>query len=134
MNLDQMMQQVVSEQADYAEDRDEEDEDEEDPIASVTFGGQDQAQVSTNELHYIQNAQRDFLIELYGEQRLDIVYWIMSAYGDKRFRDENQKKISNEIDIAFASSGLTLDDEKKRDLIGLVSALLILETQRSKTK
>jgi hypothetical protein len=51
------------------------------------------------------------LIELYGEQRLDIVYWIMSAYGDKRFRDENQKKISNEIDIAFASSGLTLDDE-----------------------
>lgn len=39
MNLDQMMQQVVSEQADYAEDRDEDDEDEEDPIASVTFGG-----------------------------------------------------------------------------------------------
>ena len=72
------------------------------------------------------------MIELYGEQRLDIVYWIMSAYGDKRFRDENQKKISNEIDIAFASSGLTLEEEKKRDLIGLVSALLILETQRSK--
>lgn len=44
-----MMQQVVSEQADYVEDRDEDDEDEEDPIASVTFGGvnpsQDQAQV-----------------------------------------------------------------------------------------
>lgn len=39
MNLDQMMQQVVSEQADYAEDRDEDDEDEEDPIASVTFAG-----------------------------------------------------------------------------------------------
>jgi hypothetical protein len=56
----------------------------------------------------------------------------MSAHGDKRFRDENQKKISNEIDIAFASSGLTLEVEKKRDLIGLVSALLILETQRSK--
>ena len=91
MNLDQMMQQVVSEQADYAEDRDEEDEDEEDPIASVTFGGQDQAQVSTNESHHIQNAQRDFLIELYGEQRLDIVYWIMSAYGDKRFRDERRR-------------------------------------------
>ncbi len=38
MNLDQMMQQVVSEQADYAEDRDEDDEDEEDPFSSVTFG------------------------------------------------------------------------------------------------
>lgn len=48
MNLDQMMQQVVSDQADYAEDRDEDDEDEEDVLASVTFGGaptQDQAQV-----------------------------------------------------------------------------------------
>lgn len=39
MNLDQMMQQVVSDQADYAEDRDEDDEDEEDVLASVTFGG-----------------------------------------------------------------------------------------------
>jgi hypothetical protein len=39
MNLDQMMQQVVSDQADYAEDRDEDDEDEEDVMASVTFGG-----------------------------------------------------------------------------------------------
>lgn len=38
MNLDQMMQQVVSEQADYAEDRDEDDEDEEEPLAMVTFG------------------------------------------------------------------------------------------------
>ena len=38
MNLDQMMQQVVSEQADYAEDRDEDDEDEEEPLVMVTFG------------------------------------------------------------------------------------------------
>ena len=73
------------------------------------------------------------MIELYGEQRLDIVYWIMSAYGDRRFREENQKKISNEIDIAFASAGLSLEEEKKRDLTGLVSALIILEMQRSKT-
>jgi hypothetical protein len=38
MNLDQMIQQVASEQADYYEDRDDnDDEDEEDPIASFTF-------------------------------------------------------------------------------------------------
>ncbi len=54
----------------------------------------------------------------------------MSAYGDKRFKEENQKKISSEIDVAFASAGLPTNDYEKRDIIGMVSALLILELQR----
>jgi hypothetical protein len=38
MSLDQMLQQVTQDQADYDEDRDDnDDEDDEDPIASVTF-------------------------------------------------------------------------------------------------
>ena len=54
----------------------------------------------------------------------------MSAYGDKRFRDEIQRKISSEIDVAFASAGLPSTEYEKRDIIGMVSALLILEMQR----
>jgi len=61
------------------------------------------------------------------------VYWIMSAYGDKRFRDEIQRKISSEIDVAFASAGLPSTEYEKRDIIGMVSALLILEMQRPQT-
>jgi len=54
----------------------------------------------------------------------------MSAYGDNRFSDENRKKISNEIDVAFASAGLPTNENEKKDIMGMVSALIILEIKR----
>ena len=90
------MQQVKQEQADLDEDRDDNEDDEddedddEDPIATLTisqatkkdgtFGDNGFGLTDVSVQDQKQTESRTFLMELYGEQKFNLVYWVVSGY------------------------------------------------------